>query len=57
LHLPVWAEVLSALPRDVAVALPPRSLAGLIYITPSLAAALCATLLSAPHRHRHEQHH
>jgi fatty acid desaturase len=51
----VWAEVLSALPRNVAVALcPSRSVSGL---TPSLTAPLCGTLLLVPHRHRHEQHH
>lgn len=58
LHLPVRAEALSALPRDVALVLcPPRSLAGLIDITSSLTAPLGTTPLSAPHRRGHEQHH
>src|SRR5665809_12490 len=57
LQLPVWAEVLSALTRSVAVALLPPRFSGLICVTPSLTALLCATLLSAPHRHRHQQHH
>jgi hypothetical protein len=35
----------------------PRSLSGLICVTPSLTAPLRVTLLSAPHRRRHEQHY
>jgi hypothetical protein len=51
------AGILSALRRNVSVALPSCSLSGVIIVTPSLTAPLCSTLLSAPHRHRHEQHH
>jgi hypothetical protein len=50
--------VLSTLSRNVAIVLcPPCSLSALICVTPSLTAPLCPTLLSAPHRRRHEQHH
>jgi hypothetical protein len=53
-----WAGVLSARPRNVAFALcPPRSLSRLLYVSPSLTALLGAALLSAPHRHSHEEDH
>jgi hypothetical protein len=59
LRLPfwVWVGVFSARPRIVALALcPPRSLSRLLYVAPSLTALLGAALLSAPHRHSHQEH-
>jgi hypothetical protein len=56
-QLPVWADVFSPFSRNIAVALALFSLMGLIDVTPSLTTPLCATLLAAPHRHRHDQNH
>jgi hypothetical protein len=54
--LPVRAQVLSTPTRGIALALcSPRPLSGLIEVTPSLTAPLRATLLTPPHRHRHDQ--
>jgi hypothetical protein len=54
----VGVGVFSSRSRDVALALcPARSLSRLFYVTPSLTALLGAALLSAPHRHGHEEDH
>jgi hypothetical protein len=55
LHLLVWAEIASALSRNVALGLcAPFLISGL---TPSLIAPVRGTPLLVAHRHRHEQHH